>query len=177
MTWRCANKRRKRAASHPMEPHLGDIPNMDMPPMVLHRRHEPGDTVDKIKAVLFTVAGFILLCVALFVIFMFAMAASSRRVHAHDAAQWIQFGGYLNAAGELCCGERDCHELSDADVKITSAGYFIASIKETVPFDEATPSPDGKYWRCQWGGRRRCFFAPPAAPAEPEKPTQQESMF
>jgi hypothetical protein len=48
-------------------------------------------------------------------------------------------------------------------VKITSAGYYVVSIKETVPFSEATPSPDGRYWRCQWGGSRKCFFAPPSA--------------
>lgn len=80
---------------------------------------------------------------------------------AHDNAQWIQDGGYKNAVGELCCGKRDCFELSDGDVKITAGGYFIVSIKETVPFAEAAPSPDGKFWRCQWGGMRKCFFAPP----------------
>ena len=37
----------------------------------------------------------------------------------------------------------------------------MSSIKETVPFDEATPSPTGTYWRCYWGGKRKCFFAPP----------------
>lgn len=82
---------------------------------------------------------------------------------AHGPAEWIQRGGYKNAAGELCCGERDCFELTDGDVKITSAGYFVVSIKETVPFSEAAPSPDGRYWRCQWGGSRKCFFAPPSA--------------
>ena len=81
--------------------------------------------------------------------------------HAHGPAEWIQRGGYKNAAGQLCCGERDCFELAEADVKITSAGYYVVSIKETVPFEEATPSPDGRYWRCQWGGSRKCFFAPP----------------
>jgi hypothetical protein len=82
---------------------------------------------------------------------------------AHGPAEWIQRGGYKNAAGELCCGERDCFELSDADVRITAAGYYVVSIKETIPFSEATPSPDGRYWRCQWGGARKCFFAPPNA--------------
>jgi hypothetical protein len=80
---------------------------------------------------------------------------------AHGPAQWIQDGGYRNAVGELCCGERDCFELSDEDVGITSAGYFVRSTRETVPFSEALPSPDGRFWRCQWGGARKCFFAPP----------------
>jgi len=83
--------------------------------------------------------------------------------HAHGLAEWIQRGGYKNAAGELCCGERDCFELADADVKITPSGYYVVSIRETVPFQEATPSPDGRYWRCQWGGSRKCFFAPPSS--------------
>ena len=81
--------------------------------------------------------------------------------YAHGPAEWIQRGGFKNAVGELCCGERDCTELGRADVQITPAGYFIVSIKETVPFEEATPSPTGTYWRCYWGGRRKCFFAPP----------------
>jgi hypothetical protein len=80
---------------------------------------------------------------------------------AHGPAQWIQDGGYRNAVGELCCGERDCFELSSEDVRVTSAGYFVLSIRETVPFSEALPSPDGRFWRCQWGGARKCFFAPP----------------
>ena len=80
---------------------------------------------------------------------------------AHGPAQWIQDGAYRNAVGELCCGERDCFELSSEDVGITSAGYFVRSIRETVPFSEAQPSPDGRFWRCQWGGSRKCFFAPP----------------
>jgi hypothetical protein len=82
---------------------------------------------------------------------------------AHGPAEWIQRGGYKNALGELCCGERDCFELTDADVKVTPAGYFVVATKETIPFDEATPSPTGTYWRCYWGGKRKCFFAPPGS--------------
>ena len=83
--------------------------------------------------------------------------------YAHDTAEWIQRGGYKNALGELCCGERDCAELADNDIRITNAGYFVKSINETIPFHEATPSPNGRYWRCYWGGKRKCFFAPPPA--------------
>jgi hypothetical protein len=88
---------------------------------------------------------------------------SLQLAYAHGPAEWIQRGGYKNAAGELCCGERDCFELSASDVQITANGYFVISTKETVPFSEATPSPDGHYWRCQWGGSRKCFFAPPSS--------------
>lgn len=82
---------------------------------------------------------------------------------AHGSAEWIQRGGYKNAVGELCCGPRDCMELTDADVKVTPAGYFVVRTKETIPFDQATPSPTGSYWRCAWGGERKCFFAPPGS--------------
>jgi hypothetical protein len=80
---------------------------------------------------------------------------------AHGPAEWIQRGGHKNAAGELCCGERDCFELAAGDVTITATGYFVHSTSEVVPFTEALPSPTGSYWRCQWGGVRKCFFAPP----------------
>ena len=33
---------------------------------------------------------------------------SLQLAYAHGPAEWIQRGGYKNAAGELCCGERDC---------------------------------------------------------------------
>jgi len=89
------------------------------------------------------------------------MLVSLSLAYGHDAAEWIQRGGYKNAVGELCCGERDCAELASADVKVTPAGYLIVSVNETIPFSEATPSPTGTYWRCYWGGKRKCFFAPP----------------
>lgn len=89
------------------------------------------------------------------------MLASLSLAYGHGAAEWIQRGGYKNAVGELCCGERDCFELSSSDVKVTPAGYFVVSVNETIPFAEATPSPTGTYWRCFWGGKRKCFFAPP----------------
>ena len=67
-----------------------------------------------------------------------AMAMISLQLaYAHGPAEWIQRGNFKNAAGELCCGERDCFELTDADVKITSAGYYVISIKETIPFSES----------------------------------------
>ncbi len=92
-----------------------------------------------------------------------AAMATLSLASAHGPAEWINRGAYKNAAGELCCGERDCVELTDADVSVTAAGYLVKSIKETVPFGDALPSPDGHYWRCQWGGMRKCFFAPPSS--------------
>ena len=46
----------------------------------------------------------------------------------------------------------------------TSSGRCarMSDYRETVPFNEAQPSPDGEFWRCKRAdGSRRCFFAPP----------------
>jgi hypothetical protein len=80
---------------------------------------------------------------------------------AHDS--WISRGSYRNAVGEWCCGEGDCFLVPVDNVHITSGGYALPGA-ETVPFNEAQPSPDGAYWRCQRpDGTRRCFFAPPTS--------------
>ena len=83
--------------------------------------------------------------------------------HAHGPAAWIQQDGYKNGLGELCCGERDCVELAAADIQITPGGYVVKATSETIPFSEATPSPTGTFWRCDWGGQRKCLFAPPGS--------------
>lgn len=89
---------------------------------------------------------------AAFIIFIF-----SRPAHAHDS--WISRGQYRNATGEWCCGATDCQIVKD--VKAKAGGYSLPS-GEIVPYSEATPSPDGAYWRCHRAdGSRRCFFAPP----------------
>jgi len=78
---------------------------------------------------------------------------------AHDS--WISRGALRNAAGEWCCGEGDCFEIPAEQVHIAADGYVLNDT-ETVPFNEAQPSPDGAYWRCKRpDGSRRCFFAPP----------------
>lgn len=105
------------------------------------------------------------------------LAIAKTPVHAHYNAQWIQEGNYKNAVGELCCGERDCGELVAGKVVAMPDGFHVngvfritvsatglttdEEVHEVVPYSEATPSPDGVYWRCRWGGQRKCFFAPP----------------
>ncbi len=80
---------------------------------------------------------------------------------AHDEASWIMNGGYRNAGGEWCCGKGDCFMIPAEQVSVKDDGYRLYDI-ETVPFNEAQPSPDGVYWRCKRpDGTRRCFFAPP----------------
>jgi hypothetical protein len=86
----------------------------------------------------------------------FAIASQSL---AHDS--WISRGALRNAAGEWCCGEGDCFVIPSKQVSITPTGYHLPN-GETVPFNEAQPSPDGEFWRCKRAdGSRRCFFAPP----------------
>jgi len=77
--------------------------------------------------------------------------------HAHDS--WINKGGYRNAAGEWCCGEHDCE--SPEQIASTGLGWVING-GEFVPFNEASPSPDGKLWICRRPDKtRRCVFGPP----------------
>jgi hypothetical protein len=80
---------------------------------------------------------------------------------AHGDADWINQGGFKNAAGELCCGERDCVVVHAQHVTLPEPGYRVFETGELVPERDAQPSPDGQFWRCQWGGVRKCFFAPP----------------
>lgn len=78
---------------------------------------------------------------------------------AHDS--WISRGGLRNGAGEWCCGEGDCFVVPSSSVSTGSGGYTLFG-RETVPYSEAQPSPDGAFWRCKRpDGSRRCFFAPP----------------
>lgn len=98
---------------------------------------------------------------------------------AHDAdgnPNWITHGEYTGRDGVHCCGERDCEVINPERVKATPGGYVLLDFKnELVPYSQATPSEDGKFWRChtyiinhsygdgvstQEGGERRCFFAP-----------------
>jgi len=77
--------------------------------------------------------------------------------HAHDS--WINKGAYRNAAGEWCCGENDCE--SPEQIASTGLGWVINGV-EFVPFNEASPSTDGKVWICRRPDKtRRCVFGPP----------------
>jgi len=96
---------------------------------------------------------------------------------AHGPADWINQGKFANPlGGELCCGEGDCGVLVYGHVAAFDDGYHVdatfrigdgpgatdLSVVETVPYSQAMPSPDGRFWRCKKpNGERRCFFAPP----------------
>ncbi|MGO9361256.1 MAG: hypothetical protein ACLP1D_26870 [Xanthobacteraceae bacterium] len=96
---------------------------------------------------------------------------------AHDPdtgkPNWITDGAYRNrATGARCCGPKDCDRLDAKQVQATPRGFILHAYNdELVPYSEATPSEDGKYWRCHGtvfnhvdgsksGGERLCFFAP-----------------
>lgn len=84
-----------------------------------------------------------------------ALCASSAA--AHDS--WISRGQFKNAVGEWCCGDNDCN----APERISSNGSgWIVDGTEFVPYNEATPSPDGKLWICRRPDKTcRCVFGPP----------------
>src|SRR5258706_5464563 len=80
---------------------------------------------------------------------------------AHDS--WISGGGYRSpTSNEWCCGENDCEAIPAERVHVNGVGYeLMIGRVEIVPYNEALPSSDGQYWRCQRAdGSRRCFFAP-----------------
>jgi hypothetical protein len=60
-------------------------------------------------------------------------------------------------------GERGCTAIAEDDVVVVPHGFLIHRLKEFVPYDEASPSPDGRYWRCTIGGQRSRFMAPEGA--------------
>jgi hypothetical protein len=97
------------------------------------------------------------------------------QAHDPDTGQpnWITEGAYSSPqTGVHCCGQHDCDRLDPTQVQATPRGFVLHAFRdEVVPYSEATPSEDGKYWRCHTaiingidgsrsGGDRRCFFAP-----------------
>ena len=95
--------------------------------------------------------------------------------YAHNDAQWIEDGKYKNLMAELCCGLGDCGQKISGTVIATPDGFKVNAVfritprygppideqvNEFVPTADATPSIDGIYWRCRWGGGRKCFFYP-----------------
>ncbi|HVY56776.1 MAG TPA: hypothetical protein VHA77_02905 [Xanthobacteraceae bacterium] len=84
-------------------------------------------------------------------------AALASSASAHDS--WINRGAYRNSVGEWCCGENDCESPSQVT---TNGRGWVVNGSEFVPYEEASPSPDGKVWICRRPDKtRRCVFGPP----------------
>jgi len=91
-------------------------------------------------------------------------ALSAPAAWAHGDHDWIRQRGHLSADGEPCCGKEDCTPLSPEQVKQTAGGYSLPEFGHVVPYPQALPSEDGKFWLCMTSITRiRCFFAPPSA--------------
>lgn len=91
--------------------------------------------------------------ITLFGIALIWLMAQVSLAVAHDS--WISRGGYRN----LACGDNDCE--SPNQIAATGKGWIVGGT-EFVPFEEATPSPDGKMWICRRPDHtRRCVFGPP----------------
>jgi hypothetical protein len=90
-----------------------------------------------------------------------ALLPFATQAAAHD--HWINHGGFRSPiTNEFCCGNNDCFEIQETQVKVNGVGYDLTVPRETIPYTEVLPSKDGKYWRCRRSdGTRRCFFAPP----------------
>lgn len=155
--WRAPNRSRMRVV---MEADIGPIMTSQSRVALPRERRWIASRLPTVSGV---VAGLVLLALA--IAYVVGMPRLLSPAKAHGSAEWIQRGGYKNSIGELCCGVKDCSAIDAADVQSRPDGYYIVSLKETVPYHEATPTPPeiGGYWRCYWGGKRKCFFAPPGA--------------
>jgi hypothetical protein len=79
---------------------------------------------------------------------------------AHDfPADWIGQERRTNAANMLCCGAGDCKPYRMSEIKVTPEGYVLPN-GDLIPFNVAAPSVDEFFWSCEWGGSRKCTFAP-----------------
>jgi len=95
----------------------------------------------------------VILCIA-------ALVCTVRASKAHDnPTDWIGKERRQNAKNEYCCGEGDCHPIPMREIIMTPGGYRLPS-GDVIPFDKAAPSADEFFWTCEWGGERKCAFAP-----------------
>jgi hypothetical protein len=65
------------------------------------------------------------------------------------------------ATKSLCCGQNDCKEVDINAMHVMSDGLVhFDDTKLTIPANRMMPTPDGRVWRCIWGGEIKCLFAP-----------------
>jgi hypothetical protein len=110
------------------------------------------------------------------ILFLLAIPFFVSPAFPHDS--WLSRNGFRNSAGEWCCGEGDCGVLVYGRIGMGPRGYEVNAtfrtgegsgaideqVIEFIPYSEALPSQDGRFWRCHRpDGSRRCFFHPPPA--------------
>jgi hypothetical protein len=92
-------------------------------------------------------------------------------LQAHDLGNGVQGDTWTNgekvnpATKYKCCGENDCHLALPDGLEQVDGGWRVKmrTYKQEwvmVPDAQVQPSPDGKFWVCEWGGEVRCFFVP-----------------
>ena len=79
-------------------------------------------------------------------------------VLAHDF--WLDESAVDPWTKRVCCGKNDARILDPSQVHVTPRGYKLDDTQETVPFERAQPSPDGKIWAFRWAAMTQCFFIP-----------------
>lgn len=89
----------------------------------------------------------------------------------HD--NWINKNGLRDPiSGHYCCNAMDCRAVPKDGLRETGGGYLIVESGETIPYNRIVwRSPDGTWWRCQYGasqwsgtfmgGTTRCLIGPP----------------
>ena len=106
-----------------------------------------------------------------------ALMLLSSYTHAHDPqhqSDWIGEHRYMSPiTGKSCCGRMDCGVVDNDAVRRVEGGYEVhgwvryfsyfgvnQQVDEFWPTNETLISEDGRYWRCQAMGERRCVFVP-----------------
>ena len=96
-------------------------------------------------------------------VILIAMALMAATARGHGNAAWIDAGGYVNASGTKCCGERDCGIVPDGAAWEVSIGGQIAvqlpnrAAVVTINRIYTAAGPDGHSWACTTG----CMFRVP----------------
>lgn len=100
---------------------------------------------------------------SLFALITLALLSGCPAVVPAFGHEWFSDHRYLAPDGTHCCNARadgtgDCKPYPADHVTVTPRGYRLHDGVE-VPFRQAYQSQDHQFWRCDWGGRFKCFFA------------------
>ena len=75
----------------------------------------------------------------------------------------VMFAGAHEWYPPECCSDKDCYQITAADVRPTDDGYWLIVLTGEKVKSKGY-SPDGQYHRCSYGGVREagtiCLFVP-----------------